>query len=119
VSYPPKVGAALKVLAATGLKPMSYAPPIHRLLWWIRIQLPPPHFASFWVNFSVIAIWFSSFCGIFLWVIAASDKNASTLNAFALSIMIGLAFAGWQAFIYHRESRKFALPKWSEIKPLP
>src|SRR5260370_24145369 len=91
-----KLAAALELLASTGMRRSSYAPPLHRFLWRIGARVPPPHFLSFTANLVSAGVWFGVFWGLAMWVTVWSHQGLSRAAAAALSagLLFGLFGAG-------------------------
>ena len=50
MTFHARLHAALGILERTGISPLIYAPPLHRILWMVGVPLRPPHFASTVLN---------------------------------------------------------------------
>ena len=50
MTFHARLHAALGILERTGISPLIYAPPLHRILWLVGVPLRPPHFASTVLN---------------------------------------------------------------------
>jgi len=117
MSCPPKLNSALATLAAAGIRPGNYAPPLHRLLWRAGAILPPPHLASFGLNFAFSATWFSVGWGTLMWLTVWSRETMSGLMAFGAALFAGVLFGLSMAAYYRYGARKHDLPAWSQIGP--
>ena len=95
--------AAMKLLSATGIWPNYYAPPIVRLMWRLGLDVPPPHFGSFWGNAVVMGALFAILWGVFMWVALWSSQQhlpwpLALAGAGAAGIMFGLGMASYYAY---------------------
>jgi hypothetical protein len=117
VSYPPKLNSALAKLAAAGIRPGNYAPPLHRLLWRAGLILPPPHLASFGFNFIFSAAWFGVGWGALMWFMLWSRDGTPGFAAAGMALLAGALFGLGMAAYYRRGARRFHLPPWSDIEP--
>ena len=94
--------AALKLLAGTGIRPSNYAPPLLRLLWCLGLDVPPPHFGSFWGNAAFMGAFFAIVWGAFMWVVLWSRQHLPLLLALAVAgaagVMFGLGMASYYAY---------------------
>jgi len=110
MTFDKRLTIALAILARTGIRPIWYAPPTHRLLWRLGARLRPPHFSSQAANF--------------LWL-----SLVVTLPALALSLVRGHGLAGslWDnavvifctmSFVsgYKRSAEMHGLPSWEEVE---
>ena len=107
--------AALKLLAATDISRGSYEPTIFRLLWRLGINVPPPHFASFWRNALFAGSFFAVGWGLLMWLLLWSRQgmafSAATATAAGAGLFFGLAMASYYAY----GKRKYRLPSWQEL----
>ena len=116
MAYPTKVDSALAVLAGTGMSSSNYAPPIHRILWRMGTEIPPPHLASFGFNVLLSGLWFGAIWGLFMWFFtwraSGMTMGAASLAALGAGIVFGIAMASF----YRYGSRKYKLPSWSQFE---
>ena len=104
---------ALRLMSAKGLRHTSYAPMIHRILWYCSVPIRPPHFASFLGNFLLMGGCFGWFFFLCLLIWSRHDLPASaTLLSVAAGVLFGVATAGYFAY----GARKHELPNWSELE---
>jgi hypothetical protein len=115
MSYPPRIDSALATLAAAGIRPGNYAPPLHRLLWRAGVVLPPPHLASFGLNFIFSATWFGLGWGALMWLMVWSREPVSGLTAIGAALFAGVLFGLSMAAYYRHGARKHHLPPWSQV----
>ena len=115
MNYPSKVSVALESLAVTGLRRADYAPPLHRLLWRLGFNIPPPHFASFFTNFVAMGSYFGVSMGIFMWVYFWVRYGISPLLVLPLAVAAGLLFGASMAVHFRRGAIKYNLPSWSSL----
>jgi tetratricopeptide (TPR) repeat protein len=116
-SYPPKVRAALEMLAAAGIG-RSNTPPIYRLLWRLGLDVPPPHFAGFVSNCANTGIAF----GVIAWVYLLGRFNAPTARIpqfLEFSAAAGLLVGVSMAVYFRHGATKYRLPPWSSLPDGP
>ena len=111
----PRRLAALALLAATGMRPSNYAPPLFRLLWWLGLDVPPPHFASFWSNALGTGLFFGPVWGAAMWVLFSSGENVPLQTVVLAVGGAGGSFGLVMAAYYAYGGRKYALPAWREL----
>jgi len=119
MNYSPKLNSALATLAATGIWRRNYAPPLHRLLWHVGLLLPPPHFASFGLNFLLFAAGFGVLWGVVMWFLVWSRQGMSGGAAAGSAGVAGALFGLIMAAYYRHGARKHNLPPWSQLKTEP
>ena len=119
MNYSPKLNSALATLAATGIWRRNYAPPLHRLLWRVGLLLPPPHFASFGLNFPLFAAGFGVLWGVVMWFLVWSRQGMSGGAAAGSAGVAGALFGLIMAAYYRHGARKHNLPPWSQLKTEP
>lgn len=112
-----KRDAALKLLAATGIWPSNYAPPFVRLLWRFGLNVPPPHFGSFWGNASFMGTFFAIAWGAFMWVVVWPRRDLPWPLALAAAGAAGVMFGLGMASYYAYGKRRHKLPSWKELEP--
>ena len=106
---------SLAILKKTGIWRCSYEPPYLRLLWRIGVEIPPPHFASFFQTSAIAAIWFSAAWGAFMWFFVWSTQGLAGISAVAISCGAGLFFGVAMASYYAYERRQYHLPRWTSL----
>jgi Family of unknown function (DUF6404) len=119
MNFEAKRDAALRLLAATGMRRNSYLPPIVRLLWLLQIKVPPPHFVSFAANFVVAGIAFSAGWGLLMWIAVWSHQPVQPHAAFGAAAAAGIVFGLCIAAYYRYGARKHRIPLWDEFEPAP
>jgi hypothetical protein len=107
--------AALKLLASTGILRSNYEPPLLRLLWRLGLNVPPPHFASFWGNAVVSGVFFAVGWGSLMWFLLWSRQGMSLAVFLVAAIVAGVLFGATMAGYYSYGKRKHALPSWREL----
>jgi hypothetical protein len=111
----PRRATTLKLLEKTGISRSRYEPHWLRLLWKFGFNIPPPHFASFWIT----TVFTGSFIGVLwslvMWLIVWS-REGKTLGEVALAaIVFGTCFGLANASYYAYEKSKHKLPSWQEL----
>ena len=97
MTFQARLEVALQMLAATGLRRISYAPPFYRLLWRAGVPIPPPPFAGPAVNLLFSAFWFGGLWGIGMWLVLWRHQGLASSEAIAASIVAGLLFGAAMA----------------------
>jgi hypothetical protein len=104
MTYPSQLNAALAALAVSGLSERSYAPPLHRLAWWLGWYAPPPHLASFGMNVAFFGIFFGLALGIFMSVAVWTPQGMPLLLQIAGGVAAGILFGLTMAEVYRRRA---------------
>ena len=112
-----KLAAALALLASTGMRRSNYAPPMHRVLWWAGLQVPPPHFVSFGWNFVDTGLWFGVVWGILMWFMVWAREGMSPYVALIAAAFAGCFFGLCMAAYYRHGARKHGIPSWRDFHP--
>ncbi len=106
---------ALALLAAAGIRKSNYQPLALTLMWRVGLQVPPPHFASFWGLWAVAGLYFSVVWGLIMWIFVWQPQGlpmlAAAFNATLAGALFGLAMAGYYAF----GRKRHQLPAWQSL----
>lgn len=106
---------AIEIMAEKGMWSSSYAPPLHRLLWKLGVNLPPPPFASFWVNVFTFGSMYAIPWGMIMWFITWKNHGATLTYALITSLMAGLLFGVLMALFHYRCKKANKLPEWNQL----
>lgn len=106
---------AFAVLSHKGLERRSYAPPLHRLLWKLGVEIRPPHFMGFGAVVLSSGISFAVAWGLGMWLLVWSRSGASPLFSVVAPVLAGLIYGLTMAFIYSYQRDKLRLPEWDEL----
>ena len=124
MTFVQKRDAALAMLAQAGIGRSNYAPPLLRLLWWLGVQAPPPHFNGFASNALMMGTSFAITFGTVVTVIAvflthqvAPDWQAVALYFATSALLSGPMFGLFMASYYAFGARRHNLPKWRDFQP--
>lgn len=109
-----KLEQAFTILEGTGIWRMNYAPPLFRLLWLLKLQVPPPHFRSFAANALTLGGFFGGAWGLFMWTIVWHRFTSVEIALFA-SAIAGTFFGIGMASYYQYGQRKHSLPNWEAL----
>ncbi len=113
-SYPPRVSAALDLLAAAGVRRYRAAPSYCRMLWRRGFVVPPPHFAGLLTHCTTAGIGI----GVATWMFLFALYNAPPerfLQFLAFAVAAGLLAAVARAAYYRRAAARYHLPPWSSL----
>ena len=117
--HSPSVESALATLASTGMSRSNYAPPLHRVLWRWGLNVPPPHFAGFWLNLLSFGAFFGVVWGTIMWFAQWASAGASIALAVGCSFLAGLFFGLCMALYYRHGGRRHKLQPWSSVNSAP
>ncbi|MEI8379172.1 MAG: DUF6404 family protein [Planctomycetota bacterium] len=107
--------AALLLLKATGIRESDYCPPLLRLLWRLRVQAPPPHFASFSAITIFAGALFAFTWGVLMWLLVWRNAGLSATAVVCASLLAGVLFGAFLAAYYAYGRRKHGLPDWNSL----
>lgn len=114
---------ALKLLDAAGVRRSQSAPPLFRLLWRLRLPVPPPHYLPFRINLAALGGFFGlTMTGVFLLTTVMSAGGASralsdlALIHVILGVMAGISFGGVMASYFSWSRKKRQLPTWNSLR---
>ncbi|MCE9619192.1 MAG: DUF6404 family protein [Planctomycetes bacterium] len=114
-----KRDAALRLLAATGMRRSNYAPPLTRLLWRLGFDAPPPHLGTFLGNAILMGVFFGVGWGVLFglemswWYHRWMQLDILGIAAVAAGVLFGLCMAS----IYSYGKLKHGLPSWQDFNP--
>ncbi len=105
---------ALALLARTGIMKRNYLPPTYPILWRLGLEVPPPHFLSFWNLLLITGLPFGiCWIGLCLGSFEAHGLDM-TLAVLGFVIVVGAPGAVFASY-YTAGRKRFRLPKWSEL----
>ncbi|MBX9579489.1 MAG: hypothetical protein K2X87_04205, partial [Gemmataceae bacterium] len=118
MTFRDKLDAALALLADRGVKPALAAPPWYRLLWAVRLPVPPPHFQSLAGAAVVQAGWLwpvAAVTGLTTMVVLTGDPGSPL-------VYIGLGFVAllnglMTGLSYRLRARRLGLTRWADFDP--
>ena len=87
------------------------APPLWRVLWWLGLEVPPPHFLRFWA----LTLLTGTLFGVAMWVCGwvAAPRFAVTPPLLVLTAAAGIVFGLIVAMVYRASARGLGLPSWN------
>ena len=108
---------ALNELESTGIARKRFQPPLHRILWRLGFEVPPPHYCTFIYNLVFCTFWFSVLWGSLMAIVFWS-RNPMPMSAAVLAAsMIGLPFGIGMALYYRHGATRHQLSHWSDLRP--
>jgi hypothetical protein len=111
VTFSDRLRTALAILARTGIRSIYYAPPTHRLLWRLGVEIRPPHFSGRMVN--VLWVWPTFTAPILGLDLAFRDPSLMSLLKTAA---FGLPYALTVALAYKGSADEHGLPAWADVE---
>ena len=110
-----KRAAALNLLTSAGIRRGNYAPPVFRLLWWLGIDVPPPHFASFWTNVFLAGSFFGVVWSLLMWLLRSWRQTGYVGNLFIAAVVAGVIYGLGMACYYAYGKDKHKFPSWENF----
>jgi len=111
MTFTARLNIALAILARTGIRPIFYAPPTHRLLWRLGFRIRPPHFSGQLAN--ILFAWLVVAPPIVLLRLALS--NDTLAGNLADGAQLGFFVALLAATRFGKVAEDHGLPDWSDI----
>jgi hypothetical protein len=95
-----------------GVPPSTAAPPLFRLLWAPRVEVPPPLFLGFFPLFLVMGGFVGVVWGALSWLLLWQFLLMSVMDVISAAVAVGLLFGLWVAVYYRWKAKKMGLPTW-------
>lgn len=110
-----KKSAAIALMEARGLERSTHSPALLRGMWKLGLRIPPPHFATFWVNALYMALFFGVAWGATMWVVSWSGAGKTVGEAMVASVLAGVAFGLFMGAYYASARKRHRLPAWESL----
>jgi hypothetical protein len=107
-----KVERLITDLGKQGVSPYTVAPPFFRLLWALRLNVPPPFFLGFLPLTLLMGVFFGIFWGAFMWLLQWQAWQMPLRVAVLAAATAGLAFGLSMAAYYRWKASRLRLPPW-------
>ncbi len=117
--YPPKVQAALRHLDLAGVHRRHSAPPLHRLLWRMGFNVPPPILASVASNALLMGTWFTVGWGVLMWLLVWRNTHMPAGGAVFSALLAGVLFGLLMAVVMRVMRLRRGLPLWRDLPVAP
>lgn len=117
--YPPKVQAALRHLDLAGVHRRHSAPPLHRLLWRMGFNAPPPILASVASNALLMGSWFTVGWGVLMWLLVWRNTHMPAGGAVFSALLAGVLFGLLMAVVMRVMRLRRGLPLWRDLQVAP
>lgn len=117
--YPPKVQAALRHLDLAGVHRRHSAPPLHRLLWRMGFNAPPPILASVASNALLMGTWFAVGWGVLMWLLVWRNTHMPAGGAVFSALFAGVLFGLLMAVVMRVMRLRRGLPLWRDLPVAP
>ena len=117
--YPPKVQAALHHLDLAGVHRRHSAPPLHRLLWRMGFNAPPPILASVASNALLMGTWFTVGWGVLMWLLVWRNTHMPAGGAVFSALLAGVLFGLLMAVVMRVMRLRRGLPLWRDLPVAP
>ena len=115
LNFERKKKRAIAIMKKKGMWPSLYAPPCHLFLWKIGVNVVPPPFAPFWVNFLCLTSVNTTFWGIVMWFVFWQGQQENLFSALATIVTVGIAAGLVMSALGLWRGKANHLPAWSEV----
>ena len=109
-----KVTRALHVLERTGMSKSSYLPPMYPLYWKLGLEVPPPHFMSFF-GVTLVAGLPLGLCVLGVCLMNHEHSQATPVEVLLLSAVTTFVWGAVVATYYRMGKERHRLPSWNKI----
>jgi hypothetical protein len=99
-----------------GIRRLTFAPPVYRLLWKLGVEVPPPHFSSFIFLFLTFGISFGLLWGLTMWILISSINGPVTLDLVPAAVLAGILFGALMGGYFRYQARRYGLPAWKDFE---
>jgi hypothetical protein len=118
MTHSEKILQLMTDLGHRGIRPLTVAPPMYRVLWHLGIEVKPPHFAPFWRTAAATGLIFAIFIIAINWGVHLLLGQPQPWQ-YILIELAGVAFISavvgiYAASSYRRQARELALPRWED-----
>ncbi|MXP48975.1 hypothetical protein FD733_04710 [Pantoea sp. Eser] len=109
-----KRARALALMAEKKIWGSHAAPPLHRLLWKMKINLPPPAFSAFWLNVVVFGAMYTLTLPLLL-LFPSPTVARFGVTPVIINLIAGLFFGLAMARFNYRRKKVHRLPDWDQL----
>ena len=109
-----RLDKALVILKGLGVSRNNYAPLTYRLMWLLKIPIPPPHYRSLPANIITTGGLFVLMFWTLMWITGWSTER-SLYNLAFVGIMTGVVFGVVMAYSYEKAKKKYDLASWENL----
>ncbi|WP_320752015.1 DUF6404 family protein [Enterobacter roggenkampii] len=115
IHFEEKLEKSLSLMKERNMWELNYAPPLYKRLWKKGYQIPPPPFASVWLNTLIFGMYFSIVWGglllALLLLLDIFEVKIFLMYSFSAGILFGMSMS-----IYHLWRRVVnQLPEWDDL----
>ncbi|MCK6264721.1 DUF6404 family protein [Vibrio sp. ZSDE26] len=111
MSYEFQLKAAHKELESKGVWRANFNPPLLKLFRFISMQIPPPYYQKFTINFIFTSLMFGLIFSILNWF-----NNTNPVTQILLEgVFSGLFFGLLMSVFYWVRKKQLGLTNWTEL----
>jgi len=115
----PRILAAIDIAVAHGIPRAVAAPPFHRLLWRLGLDVRPPHFEQFGRNAGLMGLVWGSCMTVFAVLYALHLHPGAGLavigKVIVVAVVAATVFGLVMATVVRARARKARLPPWEDV----
>jgi len=115
MTHKEKVDHFVEYMKSKGVGTWDSAPPIFRLLWKLRFQIPPPLF----INYKTWRLYYGISFGLgyeilSLFPLFGTPRQFSIYSFIIEGVIVGGLFGYFMAMWYKHHNKKYDLPEWKD-----
>jgi Family of unknown function (DUF6404) len=107
---------AINYLVKLGIWKSNAVPPLLRLLWRFGLDVPPPHFGSFFRNALCLGVPFGIVYSLFMWLLMWRSMSMGATKLLLTAALAATIFGVLMASYYLYSQRKFKIPLWEDFE---
>jgi hypothetical protein len=108
--------SAINYLVKLGIWKSNAAPHLIKLLWRLGLNVPPPHFGSFFRNALCLGVPFGIFYSFFMWLFMWRSMGMGATRLLITAALSATLFGLLMASYYLYCQRKFKIPQWKDFE---
>lgn len=116
MDFEQRLEAAHAELRSAGVWHSNYNPPIARLLRKVGVQMRPPYYQCFIINFFNTSLPFTVGFGVFGWFFLRDHLRYTSTEALMTNLLGGVAFGLCMSIFYLVRRKQLKLTRWDALE---